>query len=702
VSGAPMEVQPDLDMNDPSGVVNVAELCKKLPRLELVKQIAERRRFFHWELEYVDLFARRGGFDLIAGNPPWVKIVWNEGGILSEKEPRISIRDLSAPEIASTRSQQLLLPGRAAEYLAEYEESAGAQNFLTAIQNYPHLRGQQTNLYKCFITRSWELCNDQSAVGFLHPEGVYDDPKAGPLRRVFYPRLKLHFQFQNEKKLFPIGNRNKFSINIFAPQNSTLDFCHIANLFVAGTVDACFEHEGNGPVPGIKSGGDEDDDANAEWTVSGHRDRIIRVNEEGLNLFASIYDDAGTPAYEARLPTLHSIQLVEVLRKFAAYPRRVGDEWSHFFGLDGWWNETGAQNDGTIKRHTCFAGDAGKTILSGPHFGVAKPFFQTPKEVCQTHRAYDQLDLQSLPDDYLPRTNYVPSCALSEYQAKVPRLPWKKHMAVTDVYRIVNRRQLSQGGERTLVAAIIPPGLAHINTVTCIASESSEKLLSLFAYTASVIADFYIKSTGRGDHYSSGYTAFPLLPNDHRINSRVLVLNSITKHYAELWNACWIKAYRSDEWFGEDSRLNSNFWAQLTPEWNAGSALRSDFARRWALVELDVLVSRHLALSLAELQTIYRIQFPVMRQYEADTWYDQQGRIVFTSSKGLPGVGFTRAEWNEIRDMKSGSVSRTVTDNTLPAGPVERTIEYVAPFTRCDREQDYATVWAKLDERESK
>ena len=72
-------------------------------------------------------------------------------------------------------------------------------------------------------------------------------------------------------------------------------------------------------------------------------------------------------------------------------------------------------------------------------------------------------------------------------------------------------------------------------------------------------------------------------------------------------------------------------------------------------------------------------------------------RIVFTSSKGLPGVGFSRAEWNAINDMQSGTVSRTITDTTLPTGPVERTLEYHAPFTLQNRETDYATVWAKLD-----
>ena len=97
------------------------------------------------------------------------------------------------------------------------------------------------------------------------------------------------------------------------------------------------------------------------------------------------------------------------------------------------------------------------------------------------------------------------------------------------------------------------------------------------------------------------------------------------------------------------------------------------------------------------MSTINQENHPVMRQYEADTYYDQRGRIVFTASKGLPGVGFTRAEWNAIKDMQSGTVTRTITDTTLPTGPVERTLEYHAPFTLQNRETDYATVWNKLD-----
>lgn len=43
--------------------------------------------------------------------------------------------------------------------------------------------------------------------------------------------------------------------------------------------------------------------------------------------------------------------------------------------------------------------------------------------------------------------------------------------------------------------------------------------------------------------------------------------------------------------------------------------------------------------------------------------------------------------------MACGTVSRTILDDTLPGGPVERTITYEAPWTLCDRVKDYRVAW---------
>ena len=180
---------------------------------------------------------------------------------------------------------------------------------------------------------------------------------------------------------------------------------------------------------------------------------------------------------------------------------------------------------------------------------------------------------------------------------------------------------------------------------------------------------------------------------------RALSLACLTNHYAELWQENWQTGFQSENWAKMDSRLPATFFSDLTPSWQRNNALRTDYARRQALVEIDVLAAMALGLTLDELQTLYRIQFPVLRQNEADTWYDQQGRIVFTCSKGLPGVGFPRPEWEDIKNLQTGTIERTVLDDTLPTGPVERTITYHAPFDRCDREQDYATVWAEFARR---
>ncbi|MCI9230094.1 MAG: hypothetical protein HFH97_14855 [Lachnospiraceae bacterium] len=97
------------------------------------------------------------------------------------------------------------------------------------------------------------------------------------------------------------------------------------------------------------------------------------------------------------------------------------------------------------------------------------------------------------------------------------------------------------------------------------------------------------------------------------------------------------------------------------------------------------------------------IQKRFLNQYEDDTWYDSNGRIVF-SAKNMGELAYKRNEWNRnIKNIPVGKTCcRTYVDDTVPGGPVERTIEYVAPFDRCDREKDYEIAWKFFEEKYGK
>ncbi|MDA3790308.1 MAG: hypothetical protein PF503_17675 [Desulfobacula sp.] len=569
---------------------------------------------------------------------------------------------------------------------------------MNAYQNYPQLLGMKANLYKCFLPQAWMIGNIDGISGFLHPEGIYDDPNGGIFREKIYPRLRAHFQFQNELKLFPeVDHHAKFSINIYKNNPIKPSFLHIANLYAPKTVYSCFDHNGQGPVPGIK------DDAN-KWNIQGHYDRIIHTTEVELELFSKMYDEDGTPSLQARLPALHSHQLISVLQKFIDNPKKLKDLNDEIYPTQHW-NETTSQSDGTIRRETIFPQKDSQWILSGPHFFLANPFNKTPRKKCTKNSDYDVLDLTSLPDNYLPRSNYIPNCDDDRYFKKTPRVLWNDKKPVSKFYRYINREMLSQSGERTLISAIIPKDAAHINTIIAICFKNLKTMLDLYCFSLSLPVDFRVKTTGMGHANITLINQLPILCDEKfrlELHLRSLLLQCITGHFEGLWMDCWDSSFRVDQWAKSDPRLFNDHFKNLTPEWQRNIALRTDYSRRQALVEIDVLASMALGLTLEELKTIYRVQFPVMRQYESDTWYDQNGRIVFTASKGLPGVGFSRPEWNEIKNMKSGTVERTIIDDTLPGGPIERTILYKAPFDLCDREKDYEVTWVHFSQRFNK
>ncbi len=449
------------------------------------------------------------------GNPPWIKVEWEERGVLGERNPMFALRKLPAAELSKQRAAAFERhDGLREAWIAEAEEAEATQAFLNSGQNYPLLKGQQTNLFKCFLPQAWMIGSDRGAAGFLHPEGVYDDPKAGGFRAALYPRLRSHFQFQNEKRLFPeVDHHTTFSVNVYGRPLPSPEFAHIANLYAPATVAACLDHGGSGPVPGIK-------DEQGGWNTAGHAERVIRVDHASLEVFSTLSNETGAGWLEGRLPAVHTTDLLSVLRRLAAHSPRLSD-FSNGVAFPRHWEESNSQRDGTIRRETHFPATANDSVLSGPHFFVGNPLYKTPRRTCTLNSHYDVLELTDLPADYMPRTNYARACDAAEYVRRTPHVSWlepgqESPRKTTDYYRVVNRRMVSSDLERTLVTSLIPKHVSVIHTVIATAFRRETECLDFLALTWSTVVDFFIKATGTGEMNQSWLSRIPVLSRKFR------------------------------------------------------------------------------------------------------------------------------------------------------------------------------------------
>ena len=683
-------------------------------RLKIADRLSKRYHFFHPMLEFIEVFWLREGFDIICGNPPWLKLEFDEQGILSEKYPEVAIRKVSAPDARKMRDQMFeQIPSTEELYRSEEIDTACSSKFMSAYCNYPLLVGQHTNLYKCVLENCMDMASDDNGyIGLLTPESIYDDPKGQPLRRELYKRLRYHFQYQNELRLFAeVDHHTVYGDQLLGPRRSSSPrFASLSNLFHPSTVDACFAHDGHGLCEGKK-------EKSGRWNISGHKKRIVTFTDKELKVMSEAFEE-GSDWESAKLVSIHVEEILDVIKRFSDFKKHVIDY--NTIITEGL-NETISVDKKQIIRKTkCADTKNMEMIFSGPHVFVANPYYKTPREQCILNSDYDIIDLSTLSGSYSARTNYIPNIPISDFRNLF--VGFYKGQGTDGVvyddwfsyYKAAFRRQIGADSERSLSGAIIPPNSAHIGGVVSVTFDNYDDLVEFSSCCSSTIWDFYVKILKISDVRINRINSFPLGIADKykpSLFARTLLLNCLTTAYSDLWQEMWDAAYKQETWSIDDPRLKP--FDQLHEDWSWDIPLRNYFERRQALVEIDVIAAMALGLTLEDLEMIYTIQFPVLQQNEADTWYDQKGNIVFTCSKGLTGVGLDRKRntktgmlgWEDIRgeQIDENTYAGTSPTHTHTIDPAKselyggQQVTYYAPYTKCDRIEDYRRAWAHFE-----
>ena len=656
------------------GMKPVPELLLASPLARTSAPSPKREGFFHWELDFAQVFTR-GGFDLQVGNPPWVRPVWNDSIVLAEFEPSFMLEEkISDSAFRKRRAKVLAAHGVEHQYLKESSSWAGLNEQLGSPIEHPVLSGVQTNLYTSFMERAWRSISDNGIVGLLHPESHFTDPNSGQLRSAAYCRLRRHWQFINEAMLFPdIGHPVTYGIHVYGSVRS-VNFLQVANLLVPETMEGSLTHDGSGEVPGIQY-------AWGGWDLRSHTSRVVQITEKTLEQWAALFDEPGTPAEQARLVrpvTREQLEALGVMSRQKMRMANLGYRWS------GGWHEKGAKESGYIKWETKYPLSWGEVVLQGPHFTVATPFAKEPNENCRSKGDYSDWDLLELPERVIPRTNYQRATDRERYDAGLA--DWNGH-PYTNYYRVAWRRMVQPGHERTLRAALIPTGPAHVHTVHTLAADSNWTTVLLTGLWSSIPYDYLVKVSGKSDISDELVKRFPV-PLDHPAASilllRALRLNCLTRDYAQLWDELYEDGFAEDSWtepFKEWPRLGV-----AAREWTMETPLRSEFERRAALVEIDALAAIMLGLTADQLCLMYRGQFAVLRKYEYNMWFDNQGRKIAKDHQ-THGVKQQKDDFKLLQAYLDGEDSGHLLDR------------YEEPITPVDREGEMRAAYAEFSRR---
>ncbi|GHD60543.1 class I SAM-dependent DNA methyltransferase [Streptomyces goshikiensis] len=654
-------------------------LENRFPWVAVASDVAGRQGFFHWELEFAQVFGEQGGFDLQVGNPPWVKPQWHEGQVLAELEPWFMLVEKPSAVEWRLRRQEPLESNTSnlSYFLGELAVNTGVVATLSSPAVYPLLVGTKGDLYRGFMAQVWQHLAPHGSAGMIHPDTHFGGVHEGAIRASAYRHLRVHGHFVNSANwaFEDLSRSQEFALHIYGTSRDP-DFLHVSQLRGADVLTGSMMHDGHGPTPGIKH--------NGAWDTRPHRERVVHVDAALLTSWHTLTSAAGGAT---QTPLLYPVLISEqgAIEALASHRNSL----DHYCPLiTTGYDEASSKKDGLISWGNHAVSELTDVILQGPHFSCANPFSKQPLIPCRNQRHWESLSPMELSESHVPVTNYVRRTDPGTYLTAQDS--WLGSPS-TSFFRLVWRRMIPFNTSRSLQAALMPPGPAHVHTVQSMAFASSRLTALNAGFWAALPLDYLLRITARPDLQTSEARKMPAPDPEHPLASalllRTLRLNALTVHYSPLWTELF-----DPQWAGYEDWANPHWpnlqplTANLTPTWEPTTSLRTEHERRAALVELDALVAVWLGITSDQLVAIFRSRFPQLYDYESATYFDVNGRKVAADFNTF-GHGQIKQDYLDLLAHLEDPA------NVLPPAG------YTAPFYKADREAEMRAAHAHFQAR---
>jgi hypothetical protein len=189
-------------------------------------EVRSRERFFHWELEFPEVFldTERPGFDAVLGNPPWDKVLPSKHEFYGQFDALIRAykgNDLKR-RIGELNAEHEGLAQRFDAYSARATTFA---RVLRAGGDFPlaEARSQAAHedVAKYFVDRAIALVAKDGAAGLVVPSVFYNGDGWVGIRRYLLQEASIErfYGLENRRKIFPIHSSYKF-VNLVARKDA--------------------------------------------------------------------------------------------------------------------------------------------------------------------------------------------------------------------------------------------------------------------------------------------------------------------------------------------------------------------------------------------------------------------------------------------------------------------------------------------------